>query len=241
MDAPTMVIERERRRAFLIAAGTAGAGALLTACAGASSPPGKAPEQKGEEEVSPVEDLMREHGVLRRVLFLYEEVAHRAEHNEPFPLEALVSAAGIVRRFVEDYHEKLEEDFVFPRFERANHLVDLVAVLRQQHQVSRGVTDVIRGLATPAAVQSEGDRPRLVTALRAFTRMYHPHAAREDTVLFPVFHGLVGDKEYDALGEAFEDKEHALFGPKGFEGVVAEVAQLEKALGIDDLASFTPR
>jgi hemerythrin-like domain-containing protein len=232
-----MGIEHERRRTFLIAAG---AGALLTACAGASSPPGKATDQKREEDVSPVEDLMREHGALRRVLFLYEEVARRAE-QEPFPLEALAFATGSVRRFVEDYHEKLEEDFVFPRFERAKKLVDLVAVLRQQHQAGRRVTDVIQGLATPATVQSDADRPRLVTALRAFIRMYHPHSAREDTVLFPVFHELVGDKEYDALGEAFEDKEHALFGPKGFEGVVAEVAQLEKALGIDDLASFTPR
>jgi hypothetical protein len=36
-------------------------------------------------------------------------------------------------------------------------------------------------------------------------------------------------------------EEHALFGARGFEGVVAQVAQLETALGIHDLASFTPR
>jgi hemerythrin-like domain-containing protein len=190
--------------------------------------------------VSPVEDLMREHGVLRRVLLLYEDVARRIEHQEPFRIEVLTSATGIVRRFVEDYHEKLEEDFVFPRFERANKLVDLVTVLRQQHQAGRRVTDAIQRLATPASAQSAEGRPQLLAALRAWIRMYAPHSAREDTVLFPEFRGLVGAKEYDALGDAFEDKEHALFGPKGFEGVVAEVAQLEKALGIYDLAQFTP-
>jgi hypothetical protein len=26
--------------------------------------------------------------------------------------------------------------------------------------------------------------------------MYRPHAAREDTVLFPAFHALVGEKTY---------------------------------------------
>jgi hemerythrin-like domain-containing protein len=234
--------ENDNRRIFLAAAGAIGAGAVLAACASAAGAPGKAPGQKeAEEEVSPVEDLMREHGVLRRVLLVYEDVARRAEHQEAFPLEVLTSAAGIVRRFVEDYHEKLEEDFVFPRFEKANKMVDLVTVLRQQHQAGRRVTDAIQGLSTPAAVQSAEGRPKLVAALRAFIRMYRPHSAREDTVLFPELRALVGAKEYEALGDAFEAKEHALFGPRGFEGVVGEVAQVEKTLGIHDLASFTPQ
>jgi hypothetical protein len=41
--------------------------------------------------------------------------------------------------------------------------------------------------------------------------------------------------------QTFEDRELALFGREGFEGVVGQVAELEKRLGIDDLAQFTPR
>jgi hemerythrin-like domain-containing protein len=233
--------DHDDRREFLVVAGTAGAGALLMACASASPAPGTARGPTEAEDVSPVEDLMREHGVLRRVLLLYEDVARRIERAEPFPVEVLASAAGIVQRFIEDYHEKLEEELVFPRFEKANKLVDLVTVLRQQHQAGRRVTSTIQGLSTPAATQNAEARSQLAAALHAFCRMYGPHSAREDTDLFPALRPLMGAKEYDVLGDAFEDKEHALFGPKGFEGVVAEVAQLEKALGIYDLASFTPR
>jgi hypothetical protein len=43
------------------------------------------------------------------------------------------------------------------------------------------------------------------------------------------------------MGEQFEKKEDALFGEKGFEKNVDEVARLEKAIGIYDLAQFTPR
>ncbi len=43
-------------------------------------------------------------------------------------------------------------------------------------------------------------------------------------------------KEYDALGEKFEDKEEELFGEAGFEKIVDEVATLEKRLEIYDLA-----
>ena len=35
-------------------------------------------------------------------------------------------------------HEKLEENFLFPRFRKANKLVDLVDVLLQQHQAGGG-------------------------------------------------------------------------------------------------------
>ncbi len=33
---------------------------------------------------------------------------------------------------------------------------------------------------------------------------------------------------------------HQLFGARGFEGIVEQVAQLERALGIADLDPFTP-
>jgi hypothetical protein len=71
--------------------------------------------------------------------------------------------------------------------------------------------------------------------------MYNPHEAREDTVLFPAFRKLVSSNEYNALGEDFEKKEHALFGDHGFEVMVDRVAAIEKTLGIFDLAQFTPK
>ncbi len=70
--------------------------------------------------------------------------------------------------------------------------------------------------------------------------MYRPHAAREDTVLLPALHEIMTVKEYDVMGDEFEDREHELFGKGGFERIVGEVAELEKALGIEDLAQFTP-
>jgi len=46
--------------------------------------------------------------------------------------------------------------------------------------------------------------------------------------------------EYHSLAEEFEEKEHTLFGKDGFDTVIAEVAELEKTLGLYDLSQFTP-
>jgi len=201
-------------------------------------------EKKSEDkeaEVGPPEDLMREHGVLKRVLLIYGEALRRLEAKEDFPPEALADSAGIIRRFVEDYHEKLEEDFLFPRFEKANRLVDLVKVLREQHQAGRRVTDVTMRFANMQSLKNDSERAQLVNSMRQFIRMYNPHEAREDTVLFPAFRKIVSPHEFDSLGEDFEKKEDELFGEDGFEKVVDKAAGIEKRLGVYELAQFTPK
>ncbi len=228
------------RRVFL-RSGIIFSGATLV---GAGLLRGAEKEMKTEEkeiEVGPPEDLMREHGVLKRVLLIYGEALRRLEAKQDFPPDALADAAGIIRSFIEDYHEKLEEDFLFPRFEKANQLVDLVKVLRTQHQAGRRVTDITLRFANLQSLKNDSERAQLINSLQQFIRMYNPHEAREDTVLFPAFRKIVSPHEFDSLGEDFEKKEDELFGEDGFEKVVDKVAGIEKHLGIYDLAQFTPK
>jgi hemerythrin-like domain-containing protein len=208
----------------------------------------RAAEEKGTQqpEVGPAEDLMREHGVLRRVMLVYDEAIRRLgaapkpPRDLPTPeVAAAVSGASIVRRVIEDYHEKLEERFLFPPFEKAKRHVDLVATLRQQHAAGRKLTDEVVRLAK-GTLERDSDRRALAEVLRSFNRMYRPHAAWEDTVLFPAFHEMLGEKAYRDLGEQFEDEERRKLGASGFEGAVADVGQIEQRLGIHDLRAFTP-
>lgn len=206
------------RRTFVtsLVVGASGAGIALVGCSRSASNPGTGPTaasgdrdrdkkpSEDDDEVTPAEDLMREHGVLRRVMYLYEDAADRLAMRRDVPLDALAACAGIVRRVIEDYHEKLEEDFLFPRFEKAGKLADLTAVLRRQHVVGRTLTEQITQLTRGSL--ADADRTRLAAALRSFNHMYRPHAAREDTVLFPELRGLVGKHAYEELGDQFEDK-----------------------------------
>lgn len=227
------------RRGFLGKSGLIiAASAFARAGLSATNPDKK---ENGEEEVSPAEDLMREHGVLKRVLLVYGEALRRIDANEELPPEAVMDSAKIIRNFIEDYHEKLEEDFLFPRFKKTGQLTDLVNVLLKQHQGGRKLTDVTLQLATAQALKNTDDRRKLADSLRQFIRMYNPHEAREDTELFPAFRKIISAHEYGALGEDFEKKEHELFGEDGFEKMVDKVTGIEKKLGIYDLAQFTPK
>jgi hemerythrin-like domain-containing protein len=235
-------MEKERRR-FLsqtAALSLAGLPLLAVPVLADKAKPDKDKEKKGDE-VGAVEDLMREHGVLNRVLLVYEEALRRLEAREDIPPDVFHKTATLVRKFVEDYHEKLEEKFIFPEFEKRKKLPELVKVLRKQHEAGRVVTDVILRQAAPARFRKAEGRTELVTATRAFIRMYRPHEAREDTVLFPVLHKILPAKQLEDLGEQFEKEEDRLFGEEGFEKTVDQVAGIEKQLGIHDLDRFTPK
>jgi hemerythrin-like domain-containing protein len=145
-----------------------------------------------------------------------------------------------VRDFIENYHERSEEEAVFPRFKKAGKMVPLVNTLLTQHQAGRRVTQTILQSA-PGSRKDGDDRKRLVVSIQSFIAMYRRHAAREDTDLFPVLRSLVSAHEYDAMAEDFEKKEHQLFGSDGFEMMVKRVAGLEQQIGISDLTQFTPR
>lgn len=114
----------DSRRSFLRLAGGAGmlpSGGAPMSEAQDKPKTGSKPEEG--EEVSPAEDLMREHGVLDRVLLVYDEAVRRLEGGRELDPAVLTGSAGIVRRFIEDYHEKLEEN---------GKVVDEVARLERQ-------------------------------------------------------------------------------------------------------------
>ena len=227
----------DRRQMLSLAAGAgvaASAALLLAGCH-------KEESEEGGEEVTANEDLMREHGVLRRILVLYREVAPRiAADPAHVDAAALGRAAALFRRFGEHYHEQLlEEQHIFPRIRGAGaEQARLVDTLTAQHARGRQITDYVTD-RTRTGTMGSGDAAPLSRALIAFARMYEPHAAREDTIVFPAFKAALGGHAYDEIGDQFEEIERREFGGDGFDMALAEVVRIETALGLPDLAAFT--
>jgi hypothetical protein len=70
------------------------------------------------QKVSPAEDLMQEHGLLNRVLLIYDTCKMHLINKETFPKDEISNAAGIIRTFIEDFHEKHEENYYSPVFKK---------------------------------------------------------------------------------------------------------------------------
>ena len=217
-----------RRRALALA------GATLATLSAA-----RAADQKPDVEAA--EDLMREHGVLRRALLVYAEAALRLSTGKgAVPVDALARTAALFRRFGEDYHERsLEEKHVFPvLIDRGGKNAELARTLKAQHDRGRQITEYITAAAHAGqltASRSSG----LVAVIPPFVRMYEHHAAIEDTVIFPAWKEAISESQYHELSEQFEELEQRMFGKDGFEDAVKQIADIEQAFGLGDLSTLT--
>ena len=226
------------RREFLVQCAVA-SGALIVPAMLATPAPADVPKAQ-QPEVSPTEDLMREHGVLNRVLLVYDECLRRLTEKELVGPKVIADSAELIRTFIEQYHEKIEEEHIFPRFRKTGKLVELVDTLQKQHEAGRRVTARLQQIAQ-GPLQSDADRQKMCEQLKTFIKMYRPHEAREDTVLFPALHEIVTRKEFDAMGDQFEEIERKTFHGEGFEMARKKIEEIEKSLGIHDLTEFTPK
>src|SRR5438105_15468748 len=152
---------RSTRREILRNAGIA---AAAIGCCGNLAIPGwaQAKKQPAEPEVTATEDLMREHGVIRRALLVYAEAAPRLRQNaSALDPSALRQTAQLFRAFGEDYHEKmLEEQHIFPVVRKmGGKLARYADILIQQHQRGREITDYILAVTKGAKIGATHAEP----------------------------------------------------------------------------------
>ena len=238
------------RRDFLRTSAIMGTGLVLSGCGGKNMANSEGPkndaankpdENKLGGEVTATEDLMREHGILRRALLVYTaaSVKLRAKPETVVP-DALQKTAKLFRAFGEEYHEKkLEEAYIFPAVKKAGgEAASYADILVVQHYRGREITDYIINV-TQGGKLSGGNAEPLAKALEAFVLMYRNHAAREDTIIFPAWKQTLTGKQLDEMNDKFEDIEHEQFGEDGFEDAVKEINVIESSLGLADIAQFT--
>lgn len=247
------------RRNFIRLTATVGAGLLISACSGPTRPasnessangstggtsvPGQSKSEDDDgPDVSATEDLMREHGVLRRALLVYDSAARKLRtKGADVPPDALLKTATLFRAFGEDYHEsKLEEAYIFPVVKKtpgpASSLADILVV---QHQRGREITDYILALTKDGKFTANNSE-QFAEVLDSFVLMYQHHAAREDTIIFPAWKQTMNEDQFDEMSDKFEEIEHQQFGEDGFESAVKQISEIETQLGIADISQFTP-
>lgn len=194
----------------------------------------------GPHIASPGEELMTEHGVLKRVLLAYRAMIDVLAGQAKLDADTLTEAAQIVADYVESFHEGLEEGYVFPSVAaQGGDLASLVRTLLVQHDRGRHLTTAIQRAAT-ADLSDPKVKTALHSYLTSFVGMYEPHEAREDTVVYPALRRITKQRTLDLLAERFAELENKQYGDNGLAQVLGRVEAIEQRLGIYDLDDVTP-
>ncbi|MGA2921362.1 MAG: hemerythrin domain-containing protein [Candidatus Sulfotelmatobacter sp.] len=237
-----MRTDQTRRVALRKAAGCAAAVAAASLPESLLALPVSAKENEKEPEVSATEDLMREHGVIRRALLVYFETVPKLRQN-PASVDAAAprQIAQLFRTFGEDYHERmLEEQHIFPQVRKQGAELQRYAdILTAQHNRGREITGYVLAVTNSPRISTANAEP-LAKVFESFVLMHENHAAREDTIVFPAWKKNFSNKQLDEISDQFEDIEHKMFGKGGFEDAEKQISSIEGAPGFVDLSQFTP-
>jgi len=218
-----------RRKFIVLAAG---------ACIAVSGCSNSKPEA---ETGTAIELLDRQHGVLCRAISILEEIRGGMDARMDLPPEIIQGTIETMRRIIVDYHQKLEEKYIYTAFDSAKKMGGLIGILREQHDAGSQLTGVLGQLAAGFSVKDLERRRTLGSAIHQFSRMYRAHADREDTLLFPVLRQVVSPAVYEEMSGAIRKDEALFLGSNGFDEAIQKLASYEEILGIGDLAAFTPQ
>src|SRR5271157_6084428 len=92
------------RRNFISFAAATGA-AVMAGCS--------KPDQPRGDSTTPLEVMARHHGVTCRAIAILEEIRGGMDARMDLPPETIIGTVEIIRTFVMDYHQQMEEKYIF--------------------------------------------------------------------------------------------------------------------------------
>lgn len=215
-------------------------GQILIVGSAAVFPPLRVAMAVSEAEITPSEILARGHGIIDRALLLFQVAALRLEKNEALPTGGLRSLIQLSQKFFHQYHEPLEELYVFPVLDGDAELRPLIKTLQVQHNDGRRISSLLEDAYHLPAEKTKVQNLESAASIRAFVRMYEAHAAFEDTAVFPALEHRLTAVAYRSLSKKFAKKESEVFGHHhAFSSTLKELSSLEIAFGSADLASYS--
>jgi hemerythrin-like domain-containing protein len=167
-------------------------------------------------------DLRREHELIRRALAVLERAGRRLAAEQHVDHEVMTELVRFLRTLAEECHHRKEEDHLYPAMRRKGASADerLLSLLAA-HGEGR---DYLSTLAGPAS-----GAERAAAAL-LFVRVTREHIAAEDREVFAAADGMFPAAEQAELDRAYREMELQRFGPGFREGVLADLARLERAV-----------
>jgi hemerythrin-like domain-containing protein len=203
---------------------------------------GRIPEglEEGKEKISATEELATEHAMLDRIMLAMNQTLKMAGTSTKADLTPISVACGMIKQVVDKHHMKIEEDEIYPKFEKGE-LADLTKVLKDQHTDMRKMVARMEDLSRTGAVRDRSEMDELKRLFVDFHDMVMAHASWEETVLFPVMEGTWSEDELNELREIQEKDEKKLLGKDATEKLNSMLISLESACGVTGLNDFARR
>ena len=174
--------------------------------------------------LQPVEHLLREHALHRRMLAVLECIAERVECGDRFPAADVAMALTYFREFLDRVHHGKESEVLFPAvvMSGGDETAESIGALLADHDTNKLLLHSLTLFWEPGDLLP-AERHGFADLVRTYAQRLRRGMHREESELFPLVLELPGDD----CEQLLDDLERAGTGhrPMGF--WLAEAARLE--------------
>lgn len=190
-------------------------------------------EGQMEKQVSPTENLMHEHEVIKRALKILQVSDERLAAGDDRVVPIYPKLVDFIRNFADECHHGKEEKLLFAKLEARGLPTQAgpVGVMLVEHDQGRGY---VRGMAEAVRRYDEGDRAALEDLRRnaeGYANLLNQHIAKEDQILYPMANDILSDDDQEELEAGFDEVERN-FGEDRHDGYVRMIEELERELKV---------
>jgi hemerythrin-like domain-containing protein len=177
------------------------------------------------------EELMEEHETVRRMLRIMEKISRRVARLQPAPEQHFREIEDFLVVFLDKCHHVGEEQHLFPALERAGipRVSELIGLLLAEHGQGRQITARLRQAFEAYRSPEAGAAKTIVKATRDYCTLLRHHIQKENSTLFPMAEGRIGEDEDTRLLAAFERLERERIGPGAHDMFQKMLSRLEEA------------
>lgn len=177
-----------------------------------------------------IEQLMKEHAAIERMLVVLDAVCRRLESGEGVEPGHLDQVVAFFRGFADECHHEKEETVLFPALEKAGIPREggPLGVMLHEHDQMRGY---LRGLATAVERLRAGEVGAAMSLARNaghYANTLRLHMDKENSALFRMAEMRLGPAKEEQLAEQFEAIETQKMGEGKHEELHALLDRLEE-------------
>lgn len=155
--------------------------------------------------IRPVDVLLEEHALHRRMLTVLERIVVPVAAGAPFPASDVARLLRYFREFVEGVHHSKEDRAVYPLAlsEADDQLAETVGVLVADHEETRDLLQSLMLFWEPGDLLPQ-ERAGFCRLARTYAARMRRHMALEEKELFPFVAGMPDSEQQRAL-ELFDE------------------------------------
>jgi hemerythrin-like domain-containing protein len=164
-----------------------------------------------------LEEIARDHRLTVRVVVLIDRCVERLGRGDPVPAALLAGVVDFLDGFVDAYHDRKEETFLFPAMALrpdVHHgfpVPDLVADHRRVHDYLDDVRQMVHALQDG----HPGAERRAAIVLGNYGALLRQHLAQEEHVLLPMAQRQLRPEQFQRAAEGFAALREAHGDPAG--------------------------